>query len=410
MGILDKFGFKTTPPAPQMILSKELLESTGAHADYDTVQAVVNYVNAAQAKAFLRPQELPPLALQVYEVDRYLAQVNNGGHAQYEHNCHRHFDMSLPAVEAGLRAMGAKPFLKIFRQFRTLLDKHQIEQAMTEPGKYRDILEPLDKRFFAADKATPLSGFSARLIRRSRPRLVPNDALDAAYAEMAAENPFRATREEVAKVAALSVWFCTPQMVGAGMLLGSAEEPDMLERILPGQVVLYQNQHTPAMRLKTATGMAHAVYMFDLYTLHDEATPEEQAAERQRRQDGRDPEPGVDWHHYAFLLQGIGRRRAAVLPEIVETMCKLTAARHVPLAAFELLRGAGLNAPSQVGWLGDPVQMIMGRVSWVFAIDGAYFTMVMSDTGLSLYERGNDTALGQIDDTTLQKRMADLED
>jgi hypothetical protein len=70
----------------------------------ELVQAVVNFVNFALRQAYFNRDEIAQNAMRAYHVDFYLAQVNNGGHAQFAANSNM-LDVILKDVGEGLDAM-----------------------------------------------------------------------------------------------------------------------------------------------------------------------------------------------------------------------------------------------------------------------------------------------------------------
>src|SRR5262245_35523815 len=71
------------------------------------IQAVVTYVNDVQHAGVYARHELPAKAMQAYHADYYLAQVLNGGHSQFIHNCGEIWPAVAADALAALETMGA---------------------------------------------------------------------------------------------------------------------------------------------------------------------------------------------------------------------------------------------------------------------------------------------------------------
>ena len=66
-----------------IVVSRESIKSNDAYAIIKSNISVVNYLLEEGAE----PGELSPDALGSYYVDYYLAEITNGGNAQYMFNC-----------------------------------------------------------------------------------------------------------------------------------------------------------------------------------------------------------------------------------------------------------------------------------------------------------------------------------
>lgn len=403
MGLFQRFSGKPSSDVVPFLLSRALVAGTGEHAQARVVQAVVDFVNAAQAQAMLRADELPPHAMQVYEVDRYLTYVRAGGHADYEHRFGGHFDSILPLVEQGLLAMRAKPYLRIFRNFRLATRQCEGRDDALAHGQYHTRFAPLDAAFAALDQDRPLTEYAAKLVMKSDPVLLSDEDFQLAIAEMAAANPHLAKRQEAAKIATLRRWLCHHETAAAGILLGAAEPPDVLERLLPGQILPTQRAQIPTLVLDTGSGPAHVVFREEAYSLHRPASRADRAEAKLRGK------PATT-HDVNYAQFGLGKPQALVLPDIVDRICEGVAAHHVPLGLYLMLEDLGLSAPDQVGWLGTPEQMLEGQITWVLRIQDNYYSVVMSPAGLSLFARGVAVTLTQLSFAEVKKHAATVQD
>lgn len=286
-------------------------------------------------------------------------------------------------------------------------------QQGREPRTAQDAIRRDRKSFLKADRTRKLVSYSALWIKGWHDvELFEREALPAAYQRLAAKNPFLSSRRELAAVAKCAGWFTNDLMVGAGLLLNKSGMPDMLEKILPGKMVNFGPQGAPAMRLKTAMGTRYAVYMHDLLSLHEEASPEDVSAEIARRKAGNLPTPkDPDWGDRRFLNSGVGKQLALTVPELVKSIIDRNIARHVPLACHDLLKAAGVTEPvTQVGWMGIQARFLIGEVSWLMRASEDFYTMILSRDAITLYRRGSDKPVARVTHEMLERRVADLQD
>jgi hypothetical protein len=74
----------------------------------DLPTAISEFVHDIIRTGAYLPRELPPKAMQINQIGFYVGQVNNGGHAQFEHNSGEVFQISVANALNGLKAMGAE--------------------------------------------------------------------------------------------------------------------------------------------------------------------------------------------------------------------------------------------------------------------------------------------------------------
>jgi hypothetical protein len=101
---------QSIPYISSVVVSTDSIESDDP---YDVVYANITFVNALFEDALLRDAEVSRDALRSYYVDYYLAQVHNGGFAQFVWNT-RWADDVVTLVREGLAAMGAAQHLALF--------------------------------------------------------------------------------------------------------------------------------------------------------------------------------------------------------------------------------------------------------------------------------------------------------
>jgi hypothetical protein len=124
----------------------------------ELVQAVVNFVNFALRQAYFNRDEIAQNAMRAYHVDFYLAQVNNGGHAQFAANSNM-LDVILKDVGEGLDAMRHEA-AGIYKRFLTFAKAEPARMAkVLKGGGFGDVdpfMDGIDKEFYALNAKAPL--------------------------------------------------------------------------------------------------------------------------------------------------------------------------------------------------------------------------------------------------------------
>ncbi|WP_136441841.1 DMP19 family protein [Pacificoceanicola onchidii] len=226
------------------------------------VQALVRYTNHMTGEGRYKRTELPPAAIQGFHCDYYLAQVLNGGHAQFVGNTRNLLEETLRDVVAGLKAMGAKDYL-ILALAAQKWTRENPEEASAQTGfegGIADALQRLDRPFFQLDRKTPLQGFIAAWIAQ-HPHLevVPDADLPAALQALAEANPERARRNAIIECASMAGQFANPLQVGTAMGCWRIGEADFLLQMGNGSFKEIEGQQQMAFFLRCLMGARYAV-------------------------------------------------------------------------------------------------------------------------------------------------------
>src|SRR5690348_10034016 len=96
------------------------------------VAAVVDFVNAMMREGQYHRFEIPAKAVEAYHCDYYLAQVLNGGHFQFIHNCGQNLKYAVTDIPGALAGMKGEAYLAIFKEMAGLLEKFPYM-----PGKWQ---------------------------------------------------------------------------------------------------------------------------------------------------------------------------------------------------------------------------------------------------------------------------------
>jgi hypothetical protein len=202
--------------------------AVAANADpYDLVGGVVQFVFAMQSDGLYSRSELPAKALQAYDADFYLAQINNGGHSQFIHNCHDDLSVVVANARAGLIAMGAQGHISTLEAMTAWIAENPGEASDQTgfDGGRASFLDELDRQFYEADKAAPMVEASARWIA-AWPELsvVEDAAYDHAIVQLASANPHREAREVWTSVKSIRTQTDELFYVGVGLACAQAGE------------------------------------------------------------------------------------------------------------------------------------------------------------------------------------------
>lgn len=180
-------GSTTVPPVPPIVVKRSVFSNAD---DTKVVGAVVDFVNTLRQQGAYLNSEMPANALRAYYVDYYLAQVMNGGHAQFIHNS-RLQEGELQSIREGLGLLGLVPFIEIFRDFE--------ERIMRDIASARehgiDNSAALDDRFFKLDAYKTLMPANGRWIKcLAELKVVPDADYQRTMEGLSSANPQRAAR------------------------------------------------------------------------------------------------------------------------------------------------------------------------------------------------------------------------
>jgi hypothetical protein len=193
--------------------------------------ALVRFVNAMTGEGLYTRDELLLKATQAFHADYYLAQVNNGGHAQFIHNSMSNVDFALADVLAATAALQTEPYTSIGARLAAWAGANRDPATSKIDLKRKDgpdVLHELDMAFYAADKEQPFQNLLGRWIA-GWPELRAVD--DADYPEAmrisATLNPLREVRLLWKSVSHLR-WQMTDRLqVGSGLACAHIQQPEI---------------------------------------------------------------------------------------------------------------------------------------------------------------------------------------
>lgn len=187
---------------PVIIVPQSAYDSDKAYA---LPEAVVDFVNYVIHTAHYRRDELPAPTMQIFHVDYYVAQVNNGGHSQYVGNSGWH-QYQIDDIRAGLAAIGEIDAIELFEDLCAFADSHPGEfQAGMEArgfGAYPEFFAKADKLFFAGLNDRIMQGNSDRVRALDCLLVLGSEEYRKVMNELPARNPLREQRAaELARIA-----------------------------------------------------------------------------------------------------------------------------------------------------------------------------------------------------------------
>ncbi len=256
---------QAAPPLPRTPLSQSaenvILPRSAMEADdpYAPVQAVVDFINFQTNTGLYKSDELPAKAMMAYYCDYYLAQVNNGGHAQFIHNFQGAAEAVFRDVPAGLSAMGATGHAAIFAD---MLDAVRVDRA--------EDVERLDGVFYELEKHNPLTPMNAAWIRDwPELRVVDDERLTEALQGFAKMNPHRADRTVALGILSIENKLSDEVWLGCGLACMAQDGIEILLQQGNGSAVEHDGVQTIEWVLQTTSGRrtgivgADAVHLFE---------------------------------------------------------------------------------------------------------------------------------------------------
>ena len=170
--------------ADPIVVSAESMAGDDAH---EIIQSNIDFMNRLLED--IDPEHVSQEGLVSYYVDYYMAQVCNGGFAQFVWNSGWNLNV-VALVTAGLDRFGGERHVAMFEKMSALVPAERSElevfcnRDLFGPNAERDRLNVFNKDFFALKEQEPLDQANAAWIR-ARPGLVviPQEQMDTLIAE-----------------------------------------------------------------------------------------------------------------------------------------------------------------------------------------------------------------------------------
>ena len=267
------FGKRKTPVARPLletvIVPRSAVERAATPGkEYVLVSAVVDFVNTMMSQGLYSRFEMPAKSVQAFHSDYYLAQVNNGGHHQFIHNCGSLLKYAVPDIRGGLTGMGADAHRAIFEEMAALLAKFPDGRSLLAAPENKS-LNAFDSRFYTLEKTAPMSKLSALWIS-SWPELRVLDDADArkAIQETALLNPAREARLLSRSVGRLETQMTDRLCVAIGLACATATPPQITIELGYGTMMEIQGVRQQCFFVKTST-MASATQALRICAISD---------------------------------------------------------------------------------------------------------------------------------------------
>lgn len=222
------FGKRVTPPqpAPVVPIPHALGKDSPGNAS-ELVAIVVDFVNHLFSAGLYRADEVPHRLIQLYHADFYIAQVLNGGHSQFVHNCGTRRQAILANAMAGLSAMGAPDHAALLGELGlwTAANPNRADAQTGFSGGRDGALDALDKRFEEAERLRPATDQAAAWIKAWPDiRYLDPAGFEATWEQGALSNPRRALRLSKARIEAFRQSLSDPLLLALGLAADAADE------------------------------------------------------------------------------------------------------------------------------------------------------------------------------------------
>ncbi len=372
----------------------EAAQSGGDH--YALVQAIVDFVNAMSHQGLYANSEIAGNAVQAYNADYYLAQVENGGHSQFIHNSRANASTTWPGALAGLRASGARRQARLLQKMIAWAEANpdDADEQTGFNGGRDDTLDRLDYGFFAAEKKSPILESMARWILTWPDLYVVDDpGYPATIDRVAMANPQRGARQVARRIGMLDHQINDWLHVALGMAAAASSENEICLGIGGGSIDVVEGERRLAWLVHTNAGHRFGVLTDEHVRLYERVGPPIRPAPDVWDADALAASPGLGRN---AARPTCGRRLAHVDCERIREVVGL-ANRCRSAAAIDLvLRKTGKLSDDVVlsaveGTDGDPANQASGteagppQVRWAVAVDNNVLLALTRADSASLF-------------------------
>ena len=189
------------------------------------VQSVINYTNFLLSRGHYKRNEIPHEAIEAYHCDYYLAQVLNGGHAQFVGNSGKNRVHTVADTLKALDAMEADDYLDLAdRMADWVKDNADLADSQTGfEGGIADALSDLDNPFFELNEATPLRPMLAQWIAGlDIVQVVDDQDMPRVLEGIARLNGLREQRNRTARIVGIEDKIANTLNLGIGLAASNA--------------------------------------------------------------------------------------------------------------------------------------------------------------------------------------------
>lgn len=243
--------------------------------------AAVSFAESAREFCHYIDRELPPELLQAYYADRYLAEVNNGGHSQFV----RHSRISAAGLAtttsfalAGLEKMGARVQLQHLRNLNAWISENPEEAAAQTGHSETDspYLASLDKQFYDVERRDSISDRSARWIKSWRNlEVVDDNSYDERLSALAALNPNYDIRHIWRGVERNRILLTHNVEASIAVVCGRVQpHPELKVSVYAGEQITFGSKEAIQYRVETDKGARLAIVHDDGVLLYERVATE----------------------------------------------------------------------------------------------------------------------------------------
>lgn len=372
-----------------VIVRRSTLAKAGEPGNYDLIQGLVNFVNAMTHDGLYSRFEIQQKAMQAYHADFYLAQVLNGGHSQFIHNCFANLPFVIKDVRAALQGMKADSILAIFERAAAWIEANpaEVKQQTGFDGGRAALLDELDTAFYKANDETPMI-VSSSLWIKSWPELRAVD--DADYVEAIRRvimlNPLREERliaNSIVNLVTQTIdWF----QVGVSLACSSGEKVELKLSIGGGSLMEIEGKHEMAFFVRTNAPQPRYVVV----TKEHAAAYEHIDTSHMPALDPADEHLSGDDRIARRRGRSVGRKLSHVKRETIAGVIELSSDYLTAGAIDLLLRRAGID-PHGAAVTARPVEPRAGGPigNWFVAAGGQVLYVVCHKNGSALLDPTN---------------------
>ncbi|MFZ7093287.1 DMP19 family protein [Primorskyibacter sp. 2E233] len=249
------------PMVREIVVPRSAIEAWPETAD-PLVGAVVDYVNYLINQAKYKRTEINPAAMQAFHSDYYLAQVLNGGHAQFVGNASAFLEATIVDVLSGLRAMQQKEYFLLASSMNKWVAENPDEAAQQTgfAGGIAPALAALDTPFYKLNRKQPLRReIAAWLVAHPDLKVVPDADVPAELARIAEVNTDAPRRRAVIECATIAGQLADPLRIGVSMACARIDPMDFFQSLTAGSYREIEGAQRMAIGVRTFGGLRYAV-------------------------------------------------------------------------------------------------------------------------------------------------------
>jgi len=229
---------------------------------HDLIAGVVGFVNAMTARGLYLREQIVLKALQAFHADFYLAQVNNGGHSQFIHNCGGKAPPIYADAMVALRSCGADAQADILERMMVWEKENPVEAGSQTgfSGGRADTLDKLDTEFFEVNSVAPMADALARWILQWPELIAVDDAnFNETLDRLVFSNPRRRDLLSLVKIKTLEHQTGDWHRVAIVMAASAVIPVETCVEIGPGTELAIEGRKQKAWRIMTSNGLRYAV-------------------------------------------------------------------------------------------------------------------------------------------------------